>query len=52
MDSVFKIPEGPDCPVYTDCRFNSDNSPHPIYFPCKKMLLKIMRVCIGIQFKA
>ena len=48
MDSVFIVPQGTDDDVYSKCRFMSDNSPHPIYFPSKKMMLKIMRVCIGV----
>jgi len=35
--------------VYADTRYCKEHSPHCIYIPSKKLMLKIMRACIGIK---
>jgi hypothetical protein len=48
MGHNFDIPEDDLDFVYADSRYRKDNSPNCIYIPSKKVMLKIMRACIGI----
>ena len=34
--------------VYSDSRYRKDNSPNCIYIPSRRLMLKIMRACIGV----
>ena len=51
LESEFQIPKTKDDQVYDRKRYIYGNSPTTIYFPCKKLLFKIMKACIGIEDK-
>ena len=45
----FEIPTQDLDFIYEDSRYKKDNSPNCIYIPSKKVMLKIMRACIGVK---
>lgn len=48
MGANFDIPKDDLDFVYADSRYRKDNSPNCIYIPSRKVMLKIMRACIGV----
>ena len=36
--------------VYPECRYHSDYSPLMLYIPSLWILLKLMRICVGVHF--
>ena len=40
-----------DIDVYPASKYIDGASPNMLYLPCNKVLFKIMRACIGVQFK-
>ena len=45
----FDIPRDDLDFVYKETRYIKDNSPSCQYIPSRKMMLKLMRACIGIE---
>ena len=48
MDVNFYVPTAENDLVYRGTRYVKGNSPNCIYFPCNKLLFKLMRACIGV----
>ena len=51
MEVNFYIPDNEDDLVYAPARYIEGNSPNAIYYPSKRLMLKMMRSCIGVKLK-
>lgn len=48
-DSEFRIPNNYDDLVYSSSRYVYGSSPKHLYIPSRRMMLKLMRACIGVE---
>ena len=51
MEERFDIPDNEDDLVYAKARYIKGNSPNSIYYPSKRLMLKMMRTCIDTNYK-
>ena len=51
MEEQFYVPDTEDDLVYAPSRYIEGNSPNAIYYPSKRLMLKMMRSCIDPKKK-